>query len=166
MLYIDAHAKERGVTVDLTSVMILLALQLVAFGWRVAREVDGNEPHPFPWVPLPDNVNVAAMLAVLFFCIVAPLTTTGLRLYSVGVLGRASFAAACVLIVAHPLVVASHYGVWGGARQGAGPRESGSLPYCTRQEAVVQVIALAGATTVFVWVVQAANAPTIVLPPG
>ena len=148
--------------VGLPSVMILLALQLLVFGWRILREIDGNEPHPFPWVPVPDNVNVAAMLAVLYFCIVAPLTTTGLRLYSVGVLGRATFAAACLLIVAHPLVVASHYRVWGGA----GRPEGDDQPYCTRQEAILQVIVLVGATAVFLWVVQAANAPTVVLSSG
>ena len=85
--------------VDLTSVMIVLALQLVALSWRVTRELNGNEPHPFPWVPVPDNVNIAAMLAVLYFCIVAPLTTVGVRLYSVTVLGRAAFLAALSVMV-------------------------------------------------------------------
>ena len=147
--------------VDLPSVMTLLALQFVAFCWRILREIDGNEPHPFPWVPVPDNVNVAGMFAVLYFCIVAPLTTTGLRLYSVGVLGRATFAAACLLIVAHPLVVASHYRVWGGT---GGSGDDDAPPYCTRQEAILQLIALVGAATVFVWVVRAASAPSVVLP--
>jgi len=150
---------------DLTSVMILLGLQMLAFSWRVAREIDGNESHPFLWVPLPDNVNVAAMLAVLYFCIIAPFTTTGIRLYSVGVLGRASFAAATVLIAAHPLIVASHYRLWRGVRRGAPAEESEKLPYCTRQEAVVQVVALAAAVVVFVWVLQAANGAAAVVQP-
>ncbi len=149
---------------DLPSVMILLALQLLALAWRVRREIDGHEAHPFPWVPVPDNVNVAAMLVVLYFCIVAPLTTTGLRLYSVSVLARACFAAACLLIVAHPLIVAAHYRVWGGDRGGTSPE--GDQPYCTRQEAVLQVIALIGATVVFLWVLRAASAPTVTLPPN
>jgi hypothetical protein len=152
--------------VDLTSVMILLALQVLAFSWRVAREVDGNERHPFPFVPVPDNVNVLAMLAVLYFCIVAPFTATGLRIYPVAVMAKASFAAACVLLIAHPLVVASHYRVWGGARRSADPDADAPLPYCTRQEAIVQVVALGAAAAAFLWVLQAANVPTVTLTPG
>lgn len=152
-------------TIDLTSVMILLALQLLALSWRVLREINGNEPHPFPWVPVPDNVNVLAMLAVLYFCIVAPLTATGARIYPVGVMAGATFAAASLLIVAHPLVVASHYGVWGGARR-ARRTEGDGLPYCSLQEGVLQLVALAAAAAVFAWVVQAANAPTVLLTTG
>ena len=148
-------------TIDLTSVMILLALQMLALAWRIAREIDGRELHPFPFVPVPDNVNVAAMLAVVAFCVVAPLTGTGLRLYSVDVLGRAIFAAATVLIVAHPLVVAAHYRLWAGSRDSAA-----TIPYCTRAEAITQLTALIGAGATFVWVVQAANQPHIVLPAG
>jgi len=151
--------------VDLTSVMILLGLQMLAFSWRVIREANGNERLSFPWVPVPDNVNVVAMLAVLYFCIIAPLTTTGIRLYSVGVLGRATFAAATVLIASHPLIVASHYRLWSGTRRGA-PSGNAQLAYCSRQEALVQLIAVAAAATVFVWVVQAANAPSVLLPAG
>lgn len=146
---------------DLTSVMILLGLQLAAFSWRLVREINDNEPHPFPWVPVPDNVNVGAMLAVVYFCIVAPMTTTGLRLFSVGVMGRASFAAATVLLAFHPLVVASHYRLWRGQRQ----TDETKLPYCSAQELLVQLVALAAAAVVFVMVVRAANAPTVVLPP-
>ena len=152
-------------TVELSSVMILLGLQLLAFGWRLAREIDGNEPHPFPWVPVPDNVNVVAMLAVLTLCVVAPLTTTGERLYAVGVVGRATFAAATVLIVAHPLIVAAHYRLWGG-RRGLRRREHDGPPYCTLPEAIVQLIALVAAAAVFVWVVRAANASIFLLPPN
>ena len=39
--------------IEPNAVMILLALQLAAFGWRLAREIDGREEHPFPWVPVP-----------------------------------------------------------------------------------------------------------------
>ena len=148
--------------VDTSSVMILLALQWLAFAWRVLREINGREVHPFPWVPLPDNVNILAMLAVLYFCLVAPLTASGLRIYPVGVMAHASFVAACVLIIAHPLVVASHYRVWGGSR-GA---QDEPLPYCTRQEAIVQIVALIAAAAVFVLVLQAANQPTVVLTPS
>jgi hypothetical protein len=139
--------------------MVLLVLQMVALGWRVQREINGKEPHPFPWVPVPDNVNIGAMLAVLYFCIIAPLTTVGVRLYSVTVLGRAVFVAGVVLIALHPLIVASHYGLWSGRRG----HDDASFPYCNRQEAIVQLIALALAATVFAWVLQAANTPTAVL---
>jgi hypothetical protein len=152
--------------VELSSVMILLAMQSLAFCWRVLREIDGNEPHPYPWVPLPDNVNVLAMLAVLAFCLIGPFTATGHRVYPVLVMSKATFAAACVLIVAHPLVVASHYRVWGGRARGAGADSEQRVPYCTRSEAIVQLIALVCAAAVFVWVLQAANAPTVLLPTG
>lgn len=149
-------------SVDLSSVMILLGLQVGALAWRVSREIDGREKHPFPWVPVPDNVNAASMLAVLYFCLLAPLTTTGLRLYSVSVMGRAVFVAAVVLVVVHPLVIASHYRLWAGRRGG----ETTPLPYCTAQEAVVQVAALIIAAAAFVWVLQAAAEPTVVLTPN
>jgi len=147
-------------SVDVTAVLILLALQAGALFWRIAREVDGRDPNPFPWVPVPDNVNVAAMLAVLALCLVAPLVTTGQRLYAVGVLSRATFVAATVLIVFHPLVVASHYGLWAGRRAASRKAEA---RYCTGQEAIVQLVALGIAATVFVLVLRAANAATITL---
>ena len=150
--------------IDRTAVMMLLALQLAALGWRVAREIDGRERHPFPWVPLPDNVNIAAMLAVVLLCVIAPMTAIGMRLYSVNVLSRAVFAAACVLIAAHPLVVACHYRLWGGSRSTGVDKPA--LPYCGRSEALVQLVALIGAGAVFVWVLQAANQPGILLPTG
>jgi len=148
--------------VDLTSVMLLLGMQMLALGWRVNRELNGNRQHPFPWVPVPDNINIGAMLAVLYFCVIAPLTTSGIRLYSVSVLGRAVFAGATVLIAAHPLIVSSHYRLWGGRRTLGG--ESKDLPYCTRQEGVVQLVALAAAAVAFMGVLRAANTPTSVLP--
>ena len=49
---------------ELSSVMMLLILQLSALAWRVHREVSGNEPRPFAFVPVPDNVNIGAMMAV------------------------------------------------------------------------------------------------------
>jgi len=149
-------------TVDTSSVMILLGLQWLALGWRVLRELNGREAHPFPWVPVPDNVNVLSMLAVLYFCLVAPLTASGLRVYPVAVMAHASFVAACVLIIIHPLVVASHYRVWGGSR--GAPNEP--LPYCTRQEAVIQIVGLVAAAAVFMLVLAAAEEPTIVLTPN
>lgn len=151
-------------SLDLTSVMILLGLQLGALAWRVRREINGLERHPFPFVPVPDNVNIAAMIAVLYFCVIAPATTTGLRLYSVGVMGRATFVAAAVLLVTHPIVVASHYRLWGGRRSAA--RRDDPLPYCTAQEVVVQLVALAIAGVVFLAVIRAANAERVILPGG
>lgn len=149
-------------SLDLTSVMILLGLQMAALAWRVRREINGLERHPFPFVPLPDNVNIAAMIGVLYFCVIAPATTTGLRLYSVGVMGRATFVAAAVLLVTHPIVVASHYRLWAGRR--AARHNGDELPYCTLQEAVVQAVALIIAGAVFLAVVRAANAERVVLP--
>jgi hypothetical protein len=142
---------------ELSSVMMLLVLQLMALAWRVHREVAGNEPRPFAFVPVPDNVNIGAMIAVLYFCVIAPLTTTGLRLYSVNVMGRAVFVGALVLLIVHPLVVASHYQLWRGKRARAEPA------YCTRQELVVQAMSLVIAGIVFMAVLRAANQPTFVL---
>ncbi|NKB89119.1 MAG: hypothetical protein GKS06_12960 [Acidobacteria bacterium] len=145
---------------ELGSVMMLLILQLSALAWRVHREVAGNEPRPFAFVPVPDNVNILAMISVVYFCVIAPLTTVGIRLYSVTVMGRAVFVAALILLIVHPIVVASHYQLWRGKRDLKAPG------YCTRQELLVQAVGLTFAGLAFLAVLRAANQPLSALVAG
>jgi hypothetical protein len=50
-----------------------LALQFVAFGWRINREITVSDEGRRPWLPLPDVINIASMVAVVVFCILIPL---------------------------------------------------------------------------------------------
>ncbi len=145
--------------INLQSVMILLALQLLVFGWRIAREVNGQEPHSFPWVPVPDNVNVASMLAVLYACVLVPVRTLSPigESFVLAPIGRAVFAAAALLIVAYPLVVAAHYGLWSGTGGGSDVAEKTERRYCSRAEGLVQLIALLATGAVFFQVLQSGS---------
>ncbi len=140
--------------IDLQNVLTLVALQFLAFGWRVVRELEGKDAKRYPWVPVPDNVNLASMVAVVYWGALVPLMSPAIGSYTLPPLGRAIFAAAMVLLVAHPIVVASHYRLWDGGGRGINLREAEEHPYCTRQEALLQLIALATAVTAALMVLR------------
>lgn len=135
-------------SLELPAVLILLGLQLTAFAWRVVREIRGDDPVKHPWVPVPDNINLAAAFAVAWWCVLIPLMQPVSPGFVLAPFARAVFAAAVVLLIAHPIVVAAHYRLWDGEGRGINMREATEHPYCTRQEGLLQLIALAAAITV------------------
>lgn len=85
---------------------IILGLEFAAFGWRVNREINVADADRKTWLPLPDVVNIVALLSVVYFCVVVPLAQGDYVLWS-----RRVLAAAGTLIAFHPLTMAAHYGL-------------------------------------------------------
>jgi hypothetical protein len=85
---------------------IILGLEFAAFGWRVNREINVGDENRKTWLPLPDIVNIVALLLVVYFCIVVPLDQGDYVIWS-----RKVLAAAGTLIAFHPLTMAAHYGL-------------------------------------------------------
>jgi hypothetical protein len=93
-------------------VPVVLALQFAAFGWRIAREIAIGDERRRTWFPLPDYINVVAMLVVVACCVVWP-TIVGVF----GSVSKGSLVGAAVLIAMHPVSMAAHYRLlWGGGR--------------------------------------------------
>jgi hypothetical protein len=82
----------------------LIALQFVAFGWRLNREITMGDKRRITWLPLPDYMNLISLLAVVLCCVVIPLAKGDF-----GRTAKAVLAAAYVLIAFHPISEAAHY---------------------------------------------------------
>src|SRR5437773_8550760 len=81
----------------------LIALQFVAFGWRINREITVEDQQRKTWLPLPDFLNIVALVTVVFCCIVLPLACDVNRFSS------AVLSVGYVLIAFHPISEAAHY---------------------------------------------------------
>src|SRR5439155_8178983 len=82
----------------------LLALQFVAFGWRINREITLSDQRRRTWLLLADYLNLVSLLSVVLTCIVVPLPTGQL-----GALSRVVLAVGYVLIAFYPVNIAAHY---------------------------------------------------------
>jgi hypothetical protein len=84
----------------------LLALQIAAFTWRIAREIDVAEKKgDINWLPWADRMNMFAMVLSLavFIC---PLFTRS------EILIEGAFLESVILSMGYPFAVASHYDLW------------------------------------------------------
>jgi hypothetical protein len=81
----------------------LIALQFIAFGWRINREITVGDQQRRTWIPTPDLLNLISLLAVVLFCVALPL--------GLGVVRAASavLSAGYALIAFHPISEAAHY---------------------------------------------------------
>jgi hypothetical protein len=106
---------------------IILGLEFAAFGWRVNREINVGEGDRKTWLPLPDVVNIVALLMVVYLYVVVPLAHGDYTLWS-----RRVLAAAGTLIAFHPLVMAAHYGL--PYRKQRPKKKNGDFQYAPTEE--------------------------------
>jgi hypothetical protein len=109
----------------------LIALQLVAFGWRVNRELNLGYPDRGTFVLIPDVLNIMSLFAAVICLIVLPIATDAYFWLS-----RMVLAGGYVLIAFHPFTMAAHYRLWsrGGMRKHV--RDGKDHPYATTEELV------------------------------
>jgi hypothetical protein len=107
----------------------LIALQFVAFGWRVNREINLRDADRGTWIPIPDVLNIMGLLATVICVIVVPITTDAYFWLSRIVLG-----AGYVLIAFHPFTMAAHYRLWSRAGKRVHVTDAKDHPYATREE--------------------------------
>jgi hypothetical protein len=115
----------------------LIALQLVAFGWRVNREINLRDADRGSWIPIPDVLNMMSLLATVICLIVVPITTGAYFWLSRIVLG-----AGYVLIAFHPFTTAAHYRVWSGETKSGHVTDGKDHPYATGEELISASLSL------------------------
>jgi hypothetical protein len=125
---------------------MILSLEFVAFGWRVNREINVADRSRKIWVPLPDLLNIVALLFVVCFCIVVPLAEGDYNVWS-----RMVLAAAGVLIAFHPLTMAAHYGL--PYRKQRPKRKDGDFQYAPVEEIVMFGISV-GCASLAAWLIR------------
>jgi hypothetical protein len=108
-------------------VTALIALQFVAFGWRINREITVGDQKRKTWLPLPDYINLFCLLSVTLICIVMPLAAS-----SWPEAERTALTAGYVLIAFHPISEAAHYRLL--FRSGGRSIYTGDYPWVTVQE--------------------------------
>jgi hypothetical protein len=128
---------------DATTLSVgLLAIQLAAFAWRIAREVKMESEGEPTWLPLSDLLNVVGFLTVTVVCIVAPLGGAQFGRGRVTVLG-----VGFMLMAFYPIAQAAHYDLLFGRR-----REQ-PYPWMTGQELVISLasVVVAALTGCVLW---------------
>lgn len=117
----------------------LIALQFVAFGWRIAREVALGDEGRRTWLFASDIVNLISLIAVVVTCVVVPLKTGKFPVVSRSILG-----AAYTFMCFTPAIIAGHYRLF--SREGrAVYHDRPDYPWIADQEAFFLVIALVAA---------------------
>jgi hypothetical protein len=109
----------------------LIALQSVAFGWRVNREINLGDADRGSWIPVPDVLNIMSLLATVICLIVVPITTDAYLWLSRIVLG-----AGYVLIAFHPFTMAAHYRLWSREGKSGHGTDGKDYPYATGEELI------------------------------
>jgi len=107
----------------------LIALQFLAFGWSVNREINIDDADRQPVIPLPDVINIMSLFATVGSLIVLPIATESYFWFSRTVLGGAY-----VLITFHPVTIAAHYSLWRRKGKNQKATDGSSSPYTNREE--------------------------------
>jgi hypothetical protein len=113
----------------------LIALQFVAFGWRLNREIAVGDQGRRTWFPLTDWINVAGMLGVVFFAVIRPLWVIQSAKAS-----DTALAIGYVLIAFHPISMAAHYRLWSKEGRSVYTNRGLDYPWLTSQEAVSVIL--------------------------
>jgi|GEM_PF-3468418 hypothetical protein len=120
----------------------LIAVQFVAFGWRLNREITQGDNRRITWLPLPDYLNLLSLLAVILCCVVAP-TVLG----DFGRTAKTTLTAAYVLIAFHPVNEAAHYRLLFSREGRAVYRKVGKdIPWITDQEIFTVIVSIIAAS--------------------
>lgn len=131
-------------------VIAVIALQFAAFGWRIKREIQVGDEERRAWLPLPDVINIIALLATVVFCVVIPLISR-----EFGKTSKVILTITAVLIGFHPINVAAHYCLITGRGRERYLKKRGDYPYATGEEFITIVISLHIAA-LFGWLVLSA----------
>lgn len=107
----------------------LIALQFVAFGWRVNREINLGDAGRATWIPIPDVLNIMSLFATVICLIVLPIATDTYLWLSRIVLG-----VGYVLIAFHPITMAGHYRLWSREGRSKYVADGKDYPYATGEE--------------------------------
>lgn len=114
----------------------LVALQFVAFGWRITREIAVGDQGRRTWLLASDMINLVSLITVVTVCVVVPLRT---GIFSP--VSRAVIGAAYTFMCLTPAIMAGHYRLF--SRLGRAVYDADSdYPWITDQEAVLLVVAL------------------------
>jgi hypothetical protein len=124
----------------------LIALQFLAFGWKVNREITAADTERQTVVPLPDVINVVSLFATVGCLIILPIATD-----SYFWLSRMVVGGAYVLIVFHPLTVAAHYRLWRRKGQSRPVSDGARVPYTNREERITSLVSVLIAAAVAVY---------------
>lgn len=122
---------------------VLIALQFAAFGWRINREITVGDSARRTWFPVPDILNVVALLSVVGACVLMPLATQKFDTFPKTVL-----AIGYVLIALHPINMAAHYRLFSQDGRGVYTKQGHDYPYLTDHEKVTLVVTLLVAVAV------------------
>jgi hypothetical protein len=107
----------------------LIALQVVAFGWRVNREINLRDADRGAWIPVPDVLNIMSLLAAVICLIVVPIAIDAYFWLS-----RIALGAGYVLIAFHPFTVAAHYRLWSRESKSSNVAGGKDNPYASGEE--------------------------------
>lgn len=113
----------------------LIALQFLAFGWSVHRELNAAYTDRQIVIPLPDVINIISLFATVGCLIVLPIATESYFWLSRMVLG-----CAYVLIAFHPFTIAAHYQLWQREASSKKVKDGASSPYATREELTTSLV--------------------------
>ena len=121
----------------------LIALQFLAFGWRVNQEIRVGRAERQTVIPLSDVVNIMSLFATVGCTVVLPLATDTYIWLSRMVLGGAY-----VLLVFYPFTVAAHYELWKRKSTGRKATEEASDRYANREELAISIFCVVMAAVV------------------
>ena len=124
----------------------LIALQFIAFGWRVDREINVADADRQIVIPLPDVINIISLFATVGCLIVLPIATE-----SYFWLSRIVVGCAYVLIAFHPFTIAAHYRLWNRKGRSKKATDGASSSYASREELTVSLLSALLATIVGVY---------------
>ncbi len=124
----------------------LLAMQFVAFGWRINREIAVGDQGRRTWFPLSDILNILSMWAVTVFCLVRPILQGREP-------NRLILAGAFVLITFHPVALAAHYRLFTEKGRHVYVERNEDFPYATGPE--IAIVLLAVASVGLLWLISA-----------
>jgi hypothetical protein len=113
----------------------LIALQFVAFGWRVNRELNLDYPDRGTFVLIPDILNIVSLFAAVICLVVLPIATDSYLWLS-----RMVLTGGYVLIAFHPFTTAAHYRLWSREAIHKHVSDNKDYPYATTEELVSSFI--------------------------
>lgn len=117
----------------------LIALQFLAFGWRINREITVGDESRRTWFPAPDWLNIFWLLLVVGNCVVLPIATGRF-----GRVEQTTLAMGYTLIAFHPINMAAHYRLF--SRDGRSvylKDPDGDYPFTTGQEVLSLLVSVA-----------------------
>ncbi len=123
--------------IDQKPVAVLIALQFAAFGWRINREIAVGDQGRRTWLPIPDCLNIVALIATSLLCVVFPLCKLDDSRSTI------ELSVAYVLIAMHPVNEAAHYRLFSRKGRHLYVKAGRDFPFVTDQEtATLAVTAL------------------------